>query len=72
MKEINCMHDRDVCIEEIVKMTYLMGIPDDPRFKVLTLIQLPYHELARRRLDCYVELINYAYKKLGHLSTNSN
>jgi hypothetical protein len=68
MKEINCMLDREACIEEVVKMTYIMGIPDDSRFKILTLVQLPNDELARRRLDCYVELINYAYKRLGSLS----
>lgn len=69
MKEINCIHDREICIEEIVKMSYFMGIPDDSRFKILNLVQMPNNELNRTRLDCYVEMINHCYKRIGTLAT---
>lgn len=69
MKEINNIDERDACIEEIVKMTYLMGIPDDPRFKILTLVQMTNHEMGKTRLDCYVEMINHCYKRMGFLAS---
>jgi len=69
MKEINCIHDREICIEEIVKMSYFMGIPDDSRFKILNLVQMPNNELNRARLDCYVEMINHCYGRIGLLAT---